>query len=70
MGALFSSLTVKQNIQVPMREHLNISQRLMDELALLKLELVGLPRESAEKFPSELSGWHDQAREPGARAGA
>tara|TARA_R110002020_G_scaffold36894_77_gene111243 strand:+ start:1644 stop:2477 length:834 start_codon:yes stop_codon:yes gene_type:complete len=56
MGALFSSLTVKQNIQVPMREHLNISQRLMDELALLKLELVGLPRESAEKFPSELSG--------------
>lgn len=56
MGALFSSLTVKQNIQVPMREHLDISQRLMDELALLKLELVGLPRESAEKFPSELSG--------------
>jgi len=56
MGALFSSLTVKQNIQVPMREHLDLSQRLMDELALLKLELVGLPRESAEKFPSELSG--------------
>lgn len=56
MGALFSSLTVKQNIQVPMREHLDLSQRLMDELALLKLELVGLPRESADKFPSELSG--------------
>lgn len=56
MGALFSSLTVKQNVQVPMREHLDISQRLMDELALLKLELVGLPRESADKFPSELSG--------------
>ncbi len=41
-GALFSGLTVKQNIQVPMRETRNISQALMDELALLKLELVGL----------------------------
>ncbi|MDQ0316348.1 ABC transporter ATP-binding protein [Amorphus orientalis] len=56
MGALFSSLTVKQNIQVPMREHMDLSQRLMDELALLKLELVGLPRQAAERFPSELSG--------------
>ena len=55
-GALFSSLTVRQNIQVPMREHLKLSERLMDELALLKLELVGLPRDAAEKFPSELSG--------------
>lgn len=55
-GALFSSLTVRQNIQVPMREHLSLSQRLMDELALIKLELVGLPREAADKFPSELSG--------------
>ena len=56
MGALFSGLTVKQNVQVPMREHLRLSQRLMDELALLKLELVGLPRDAADKFPSELSG--------------
>jgi len=56
MGALFSALTVKQNVQVPMREHMSISQRLMDELALLKVELVGLPRDAAEKFPSELSG--------------
>ncbi|MCC4243173.1 ABC transporter ATP-binding protein [Stappia indica] len=55
-GALFSSLTVRQNIQVPMREHMRMSQRLMDELALLKLEMVGLPRNAAEKFPSELSG--------------
>lgn len=55
-GALFSSLTVQQNIQVPMREHMRMSQRLMDELALLKLEMVGLPRNAAEKFPSELSG--------------
>lgn len=55
-GALFSSLTVKQNIQVPMREHLKLSPRLMDELASLKLELVGLPQDAAGKLPSELSG--------------
>ena len=55
-GALFSGLTVKQNVQMPMREHLDLSARLMDELALLKIELVGLPRDAADKFPSELSG--------------
>lgn len=55
-GALFSSLSVKQNIKVPMREHMNMSERLMDELALLKLEMVGLPRDAADKMPSELSG--------------
>ncbi len=55
-GALFSNLTVKQNIQAPMREHLNISQRLRDELAMLKLCLVGLPPDAANKYPSELSG--------------
>jgi len=55
-GALFSGLTVRQNVQVPMREHLELSPRLMDELALLKIELVGLPRDAADKFPSELSG--------------
>ena len=55
-GALFSSLTVKQNIQAPMREHLDISPRLREELAMLKLALVGLPPDAADKFPSELSG--------------
>lgn len=55
-GALFSSLTVRENIEVPMREHLRLSQRLMDELALLKLDLVGLSRSAAEKLPAELSG--------------
>ncbi len=55
-GALFSGLTVLQNIQLPMREHLQISQSLMNELAMLKLELVGLKRDAADKFPSELSG--------------
>jgi phospholipid/cholesterol/gamma-HCH transport system ATP-binding protein len=56
MGALFSSLNVLQNVQVPMREHLNLSPRLMDELARLKIELVGLPADAATKFPAELSG--------------
>ena len=55
-GALFSGLTVLQNIQVPMREYLKISQDLMDELALLKIDMVGLARDAAHKFPSELSG--------------
>jgi phospholipid/cholesterol/gamma-HCH transport system ATP-binding protein len=55
-GALFSSLTVKQNVQFPMRENLEISQRLMDEMALAKLEMVGLTPQDGEKFPSELSG--------------
>jgi phospholipid/cholesterol/gamma-HCH transport system ATP-binding protein len=55
-GALFSALTVKENIQVPMREYLDLPQRLMDELAMLKLDLVGLPPTAADKYPSELSG--------------
>lgn len=55
-GALFSALTVLENIQVPMREYLDLPGALMDELAYLKLELVGLPRDAAPKFPSELSG--------------
>jgi phospholipid/cholesterol/gamma-HCH transport system ATP-binding protein len=55
-GALFSSLTVKQNVQFPMRENLDISQRLMDEMALAKLEMVGLSPHDGDKFPSELSG--------------
>jgi phospholipid/cholesterol/gamma-HCH transport system ATP-binding protein len=56
MGALFSSLNVLQNVQVPMREHLKLSQQLMDELARLKIELVGLPADAASKLPAELSG--------------
>jgi phospholipid/cholesterol/gamma-HCH transport system ATP-binding protein len=55
-GALFSALTVKENVQVPMREYLDLPQKLMDELALLKIELVGLKADAADKFPSELSG--------------
>jgi phospholipid/cholesterol/gamma-HCH transport system ATP-binding protein len=55
-GALFSGLSVKQNVQVPLREHLKISSKLADELAMLKLELVGLKADAADKYPSELSG--------------
>jgi phospholipid/cholesterol/gamma-HCH transport system ATP-binding protein len=55
-GALFSSLTVRQNIQMPMREHLNLSQTTLDGLAAQKLSLVGLPPDAADKYPSELSG--------------
>lgn len=55
-GALFSSLTVRQNIQAPMREHLGLSQSTLDGLAAQKLALVGLPQDTADKLPSELSG--------------
>lgn len=55
-GALFSSLTVMQNIMAPMREHLKLSNTLMKELGALKISLVGLPLFSCSKFPSELSG--------------
>ncbi|MCO6052101.1 ABC transporter ATP-binding protein [Mesorhizobium sp. RP14(2022)] len=55
-GALFSALTVLENVQVPMREYLDLPKELMDELAMLKIELVGLKRDAANKFPSELSG--------------
>lgn len=55
-GALFSSLTVRQNVQFPLRENLVMSQALMDEIATAKLEMVGLKPEDGDKFPSELSG--------------
>jgi phospholipid/cholesterol/gamma-HCH transport system ATP-binding protein len=55
-GALFSSLTVRQNIQFPLRENLVLSDALMDEIATAKLEMVGLLPQDGDKFPSELSG--------------
>ena len=55
-GALFSALTVLQNIQLPMVEHLQLPGRMLDELAMLKLKLVGLRPDVASKFPSQLSG--------------
>jgi phospholipid/cholesterol/gamma-HCH transport system ATP-binding protein len=55
-GALFSSLTVAQNIQVPMREYLDLSPTMMNDLAALKIEMVGLRPDAGDKFPSQLSG--------------
>jgi phospholipid/cholesterol/gamma-HCH transport system ATP-binding protein len=55
-GALFSSLTARQNVQFPLRENLSLSQALMDEIADAKLEMVGLSPEDGDKLPSELSG--------------
>jgi phospholipid/cholesterol/gamma-HCH transport system ATP-binding protein len=55
-GALFSSLTVLQNIEFPMREYLDLSASTMREIALTKLEMVGLGAEDGDKFPAALSG--------------
>ncbi len=55
-GALFSSLTVAQNIRVPFKEHTKVPSKLAGDLIRLKLQLVGLPPEAGAKYPSELSG--------------
>lgn len=55
-GALFSSLTVLQNVQFPIREYLGLPEPLMRDVAMAKLEMVGLQSEDADKFPAELSG--------------
>lgn len=55
-GALFSSLSVAQNIALPLRQHTDLSPEERDRIAAMKLELAGLPAENACKFPSELSG--------------
>lgn len=55
-GALFSSLTVRQNVMVPLIEHHNMSKELMRELADMKIHMVGLPPESAVLYPADLSG--------------
>ena len=55
-GALYSGLTVLQNVQLPMIEHLELDPVALEELALLRIRLVGLPAEAAHKYPAELSG--------------
>lgn len=55
-GALYTALTVLQNVQLPMIEFLDLPPRALDELAMLKVRLVGLPAEAAFKYPSQLSG--------------
>lgn len=55
-GALYSSLTVLQNVQLPMIEYLDLEPGARDELAMLKIRLVGLPADAARKYPAQLSG--------------
>lgn len=55
-GALFSSLTVAENIELPMKEHYDLPKAIRHELAVLKLKMVGLPEEAGAKFPAQLSG--------------
>jgi len=55
-GALFSALTVLQNVQLPMLEHLRLAAADLAELAMLKVRLVGLPADAAGKYPAQLSG--------------
>jgi phospholipid/cholesterol/gamma-HCH transport system ATP-binding protein len=55
-GALFGDQTVAENVQTPLREHTDLPQRLMDEIASVRLSMVGLPSDAAGKYPAELSG--------------
>lgn len=55
-GALFSSLNVRDNVALPLREFAGISDKTAIELAEMKIEMVGLPPEARNKFPAELSG--------------
>jgi phospholipid/cholesterol/gamma-HCH transport system ATP-binding protein len=55
-GALYTALTVLQNVQLPMLEFLDLPPRALDELAMLKVRMVGLPADAAFKYPAQLSG--------------
>jgi phospholipid/cholesterol/gamma-HCH transport system ATP-binding protein len=55
-GALFSSLTVAENIEVPLEQQLDLPRPLMAQIAALKIALVGLPPDTATKYPAQLSG--------------
>ena len=55
-GALFGDQTVAQNVQVPLREHTDLPQRLINEIASIRLSMVGLPADAAGKYPAQLSG--------------
>jgi len=56
-GALFSTLTVAENVEVPIREYYpNIGAQLRDEIAAYKIRMTGLPAEAGPKYPAELSG--------------
>lgn len=66
-SALFSSMTVLENIMFPMQEFTQLEPKFMEKLAMLKIALVGLPKDAASKYPSELSGGM-QRRAAAARA--
>ena len=55
-GALFSSLTVRENIEAPLREFTSMSPGVMRKIAAMKIDMVGLPARAADLYPSELSG--------------
>lgn len=55
-GALFSSLTVAENVMVPLTEHTKLDPALSREIARVKIAMSGLPANAADKYPSELSG--------------
>lgn len=55
-GALFSSLSVAQNVELPIVEHYRLGPALLRELALLRIRMVGLPESAAVKYPAQLSG--------------
>jgi phospholipid/cholesterol/gamma-HCH transport system ATP-binding protein len=55
-SALFGALTVAENIAIPLEEHTDLEQPQMAEIARLKVALVGLPAQTAARYPNELSG--------------
>ncbi len=55
-GALFSSLNVAENIQVPLKQFASLSRKTLNQVAALKISMVGLPAEAGIKMPNELSG--------------
>ncbi len=55
-GALFTGLTVLENVLLPIREHGAVDRRLLSDIGMLKIRLAGLPADAAHKYPSELSG--------------
>jgi phospholipid/cholesterol/gamma-HCH transport system ATP-binding protein len=55
-GALFSSLTLAENVAAPLKEHTSLSSDMIHDIVALKIASVGLPADSASKYPNELSG--------------
>jgi phospholipid/cholesterol/gamma-HCH transport system ATP-binding protein len=55
-GALFGGLTVKENVALPLQEHTRLPKKTIDDIAVLKIALAGLPEHAVDKYPNELSG--------------